>query len=81
MRPRSTLLLMLNLGCTLFRLTVAEALAGVTRNAALALGLADRGALAPGLRCDLSLFRINRPAELCYWLGRNPCIGRVVVGQ
>lgn len=79
--PSPNLLLMLNMGCTLFRLTVAEALAGVTRNAALALGLADRGALAPGLRCDLSLFRISRPAELCYWIGRNPCIGRVVAGQ
>ncbi|WP_203076141.1 imidazolonepropionase [Falsiroseomonas ponticola] len=79
--PSPNLLLMLNLGCTLFRLTVAEALAGVTTHAAAALGLPDRGALAPGLRCDLSLFAINRPAELCYWLGRNPCIGRIVVGQ
>lgn len=79
--PSPNLLLMLNLGCTLFRLTVAEALAGVTTHAAAALGLSDRGALAPGLRCDLALFAINRPAELCYWLGRNPCIGRVVVGQ
>ncbi|MBX9594097.1 MAG: imidazolonepropionase [Roseomonas sp.] len=79
--PSPNLLLMLNLGCTLFRLTVAEALAGITTHAAAALGLKDRGALAPGLRCDLALFAINRPAELCYWLGRNPCIGRVVVGQ
>lgn len=79
--PALSLLLMLNMGCTLFRLTVAEALAGVTRNAAAALGLQDRGALAPGLRCDLALYGISRPAELCYWIGRNPCVGRVVGGQ
>jgi len=79
--PAPSLLLMLNMACTLFRLTVAEALAGVTTHAAAALGMRDRGALAPGLRCDLALFAINRPAELCYWMGRNPCIGRVVVGQ
>lgn len=79
--PALSLLLMLNMGCTLFRLTVAEALAGVTRNAAAALGLADRGALVPGLRCDLAIYGISRPAELCYWIGRNPCIGRVVGGR
>jgi imidazolonepropionase len=68
------------MGCTLFRLTVAEALAGVTRHAAAALGLRDRGTLAPGLRCDLALYAVSRPAELCYWIGRNPCVGRVVAG-
>ncbi|NKC33325.1 imidazolonepropionase [Falsiroseomonas selenitidurans] len=78
--PAPSLLLMLNMGCTLFRLTVAEALAGVTRHAAAALGLSDRGMLAPGLRCDLALYGISRPAELCYWIGRNPCLGRVVAG-
>jgi imidazolonepropionase len=72
---------MLNLGCTLFRLTVTEALLGVTRHAAAALGLADRGVLRPGLRADLSLFRVGHPAELCYWIGGNPCIGRVVAGR
>jgi imidazolonepropionase len=78
--PALSLLLMLNMGCTLFRLTVAEALRGVTVNAAAALGLADRGTLAPGQRCDLALYAISRPAELCYWIGRNPCLGRVVAG-
>ncbi len=78
--PALSLLLMLNLGCTLFRLTVEEALLGVTRHAAAALGLEDRGRLAPGLRCDLALYRIARPAELCYWMGGNPCIGRVIAG-
>jgi imidazolonepropionase len=78
--PALSLLTMLNMGCTLFRLTVAEALTGVTRHAAAALGLHDRGTLAPGLRCDLALYGIGRPAELCYWIGRNPCVGRVVAG-
>ena len=79
--PARSLLLMLNLGCTLFRLTVEEALLGVTRHAAAALGLADRGVLRPGLRCDLASFRIGRPAELCYWIGGNPCRRRVVAGR
>ncbi|MBO1074404.1 imidazolonepropionase [Roseomonas marmotae] len=79
--PARSLLLMLNMGCTLFRLTVEEALLGVTRHAAAALGLRDRGMLRPGLRCDLSLFQIARPAELCYWLGGNPCQGRVLGGR
>jgi imidazolonepropionase len=79
--PARSLLLMLNLGCTLFRLTVEEALLGVTRHAAAALGLADRGVLRTGARCDLALFRIGRPAELCYWLGGNPSLGRVVAGD
>jgi imidazolonepropionase len=79
--PARSLLLMLNLGCTLFRLTVEEALLGVTRHAAAALGLTDRGVLRTGARCDLALFRIGRPAELCYWLGGNPSLGRVVAGD
>jgi imidazolonepropionase len=78
--PALSLLLMLNMGCTLFRLTVAEALRGVTVNAAAALGLTDRGVLAPGQRCDLALYAISRSAELCYWIGRNPCVSRVVAG-
>lgn len=79
--PARSLLLMLNLGCTLFRMTVPEALLGVTRHAAAALGLADRGVLAPGMRADLALYAINRPADLCYWMGSNPCVGRVLAGE
>jgi imidazolonepropionase len=79
--PARSLILMLNLACTLFRMTVAEALLGVTRHAAAALGLDDRGRLAPGLRCDLALFGISRPAELCYWIGGDPCLARVVAGR
>jgi imidazolonepropionase len=74
--PALSLLLMLNLGCTLFRMTPEEALAGVTRVAAKALGLArDRGRLAVGMRADFALWQIDHPAELAYWIGNNPCIG------
>jgi imidazolonepropionase len=79
--PALSLLMMLNMGCTLFRLTVAEALRGVTVNAAAALGMTDRGTLAPGQRCDLAVFAVSRPAELCYWIGRNPCVSRVVAAR
>jgi imidazolonepropionase len=78
--PARSLLLMLSMACALFRLTVEEALLGVTRHAATALGLADRGTLEAGKRCDLATFRIRRPAELCYWLGGNPCTRQVVAG-
>jgi imidazolonepropionase len=70
--PVVSLLAVLNMGCTLFGLTPEEALAGVTRNAAQALGLADRGTLTVGQRADLALWRIQRPAELSYWLGLAP---------
>jgi imidazolonepropionase len=71
--PAVSLLLMLSMACTLFRLTPGEALAGVTRNAARALGLADRGVLAVGHRADFVLWDIDHPAELAYWIGYNPC--------
>jgi imidazolonepropionase len=71
--PVLSLLLMLSMAATLFRLAPEEALAGITRNAARALGLADRGVLAQGLRADLALWDIAEPAELAYWIGRNPC--------
>lgn len=78
--PMPSLLLAANMGCTLFRLTVTEALRGITVNAAAALGLNDRGVLADGLRCDLALYDIGRPAELCYRIGGVSCAGRVVGG-
>jgi imidazolonepropionase len=70
-------LLVLNMACTLFRMTPEEALAGMTRNAARALGLQDRGMLAPGLLADLALWEVDRPAELAYWIGAEP-LRRVV---
>lgn len=79
--PCTSLLLMLNMACTLFRLTPEEALAGVTRHAARALGLQDRGVLAPGLRADFVLWEIGSPAELSYAFGANPCRAVIVQGQ
>ena len=78
--PALSLLLMLNMACTLFRMTPEEAFAGVTVNAARALGLADRGQLAVGLRADLAIFDAEHPRELAYRFGVNPCRGRVVGG-
>ena len=73
--PVPSLLLMLNMGCTLFRLTPEEALAGVTRVAARALRLADdRGTLEVGKRADFVQWDIAQPAELAYWAGFNPCV-------
>ena len=79
--PCTSLLLMLNMACTLFRLTPEEALAGVTRNAARALGLADRGVLAAGLRADFVLWDAHSPAELAYAMGLNPHLATYVEGQ
>ena len=59
----------MSLACTHFRLTPEEALRGATEHAARALGLHDRGVLRVGLRADLALWNVRRPAELCYWLG------------
>ncbi len=70
--PCTSLLLMLNMACTLFRLTPEEALAGVTRNAARALGLADRGMLVAGQRADFVLWDAGHPAQLSYAMGFNP---------
>jgi imidazolonepropionase len=77
--PGLSLLLMLNMACTLFRLTPEEALRGVTVQAARALGLADRGQLAAGQRADFCVWDVEHPRELAYWFGRNPC-RRVFVG-
>ncbi len=72
--PVLSLLLMLNMACTLFRLTPEEALAGVTRNAARALGrAASHGTLEQGKIADLAIWEIGRPAELAYAIGANPC--------
>lgn len=78
--PMTSLLLAMNMGCTLFRLTPEEALRGVTINAARALGLADCGALAAGMRADLAVWDIAHPAELAYRIGFNPLFSRYVGG-
>lgn len=77
--PTLSLLLMLNMACTLFRLTPEEAWRGVTVNAARALGLADRGSLAAGLRADFAVWDAEHPREVAYRFGHNPC-RRVVHG-
>jgi imidazolonepropionase len=71
--PAVSLLLMLNMACTLFRLTPEEALAGVTRNGARALGLQDTiGTLEPGKDADFVVWDVPEPAELAYRIGANP---------
>jgi imidazolonepropionase len=79
--PTTSLVLMLNMACTLFRLTPEEALAGATRHAAHALGLTDRGMLAVGRRADIALWDIAEPAELAYAFGGNVCAGVVRGGE
>ncbi len=77
--PTLSLLLMLNMACTLFRLTPEEAWRGVTVHAAQALGLKDRGTIAAGQRADLAVWDAEHPRELAYRFGHNPC-RRVVFG-
>lgn len=78
--PMASLLLAMNMACTLFRMTPEEALAGVTRNAARALGLDDTGMIAPGLRADLAIWDVEHPAELSYRIGFNPLFKRIFGG-
>ena len=75
-------LLMLNMACTLFRLTPAEALRGMTKHAARALGLsATHGTLEAGKRADFAVWDIEHPNELAYWFGHNPCRHLVIGGK
>lgn len=78
--PLNSLLLTLNMGCTLFRMTPEEALRGVTQNAARALGLTDMGIIAAGMRADLAVWDIKHPAELAYRIGFNPLHSRIFSG-
>ena len=79
--PLTSLLLTMNMSCTLFRMTPEEALAGVTRNAALALRLEGCGTIETGQRADLSIWDVSHPAELAYRIGFNPLYLRVFGGQ
>ncbi|MEP2576716.1 MAG: imidazolonepropionase [Roseibium sp.] len=79
--PLASLLLTMNMGCTLFRMTPEEALAGVTREAARALGLGDRGTLEAGKRADLAIWNVDHPAELSYRIGFNSLEKRIFGGS
>jgi len=79
--PLTSPLLTMNMACTLFRLTPEEALAGFTRNAARALGLADVGTIEPGKRADIAIWDVNEPAELAYRIGFNPLHKRIAGRQ
>ena len=80
--PLTSLLLAMNMAATLFRLSVEECIAGVTREAARALGrLHEVGTLAPGKFCDLAIWNIERPAELVYRMGHNPLHARIWRGH
>lgn len=80
--PLTSLLLAMNMGATLFRMNVAECLAGITREGARALGVLDEiGTLEAGKWCDLAIWDIERPAELVYRIGFNPLQHRVWRGQ
>ena len=78
--PMTSILMAMNMGCTLFRLTPAEALAGVTCHAATALGLTDQGRIAPGMRADLAIWDARDPAELAWRIGFNPLYRRIFGG-
>ncbi|MDH3792944.1 MAG: imidazolonepropionase, partial [Rhodospirillales bacterium] len=80
--PLTSLLTVLNMACTLFRMTPEEALAGVTKNGARALGLAEsHGTLEAGKAADFAIWEIERPAELAYRIGFNPLSGVVKAGR
>ncbi|HYE44241.1 MAG TPA: imidazolonepropionase [Caulobacter sp.] len=80
--PLTSILTALNMSVILFGLTVEEALAGVTREAARAIGKADEmGTLEVGKACNLAIWNATRPVELAYWLGRNPLHSRVFQGE
>jgi len=80
--PLFSPLLTLNMACTLFRLTPEEALAGLTRNAARALGIGDEtGTIEPGKRADLAVWDVQHPAELAYRIGFNPLNKRIIGGK
>ncbi len=80
--PTASLLLMMNMACTLFRLTPEEALAGVTRHAAQALNLQARlGTIEVGKQADLVIWDIQSPAELAYGIGHNPCHSVIKKGE
>jgi imidazolonepropionase len=79
--PMTSLTLAMNMACTFFRMTPEEALMGATAHAARALGLTDRGAIAPGLVADLAVWEAAHPAELSYRIGATPLHTRIIGGR
>ena len=79
--PMASLTLAMNMACTLFRMTPEEALLGTTAHAACALGLVDRGRIAPGLRADLCIWDADHPAELAYRIGATALHTRIFGGR
>ncbi len=79
--PLASLLLAMNMACTLFRMTPEQAFAGTTRNAARALGLSDTGTIEPEMRADLAIWNVDHPAELCYRIGFNALHQRIFAGH
>jgi len=79
--PTTSPLLMINMACTLFRLTPVEAVAGMTREGARALGLADRGVLRTGARADIAIHAIEEPAELAWRVGGRPALAVMAGGR
>ncbi|MCY6382002.1 imidazolonepropionase [Hoeflea prorocentri] len=76
--PLTSLLLAMNMACTLFRMTPQEALAGTTRHAARAQGLNDTGTIEPGKKAELAVWDVAHPAELSYRIGFNPLAMRIM---
>ena len=79
--PSLSLPMMMNMACHLFGLTPEESLAGVTRVAAQALGLSDRGMIEAGKRADMAIWDVRDPAELSYWIGASPPVDVIVGGH
>ena len=79
--PLTSVLLTMNMACTLFRMTPEESLTGITTNAARALGLSDSGKIAAGYRADLCVWDVKHPAELSYKIGYNPLKQRIFGGR
>ncbi|CAM3501868.1 imidazolonepropionase [Thalassospira profundimaris] len=79
--PLASILLTMNMSCTLFRLTPEEALVGATAHAARALGLSDTGRIKVGLRADIAIWNAKHPAELAYRIGFNPLFERIIGGE
>ena len=79
--PMTSLCLAMNMACTLFRMTPLEALQGATTHAARALGLTDRGTIAPGQRADLAIWNATHPSELSYGIGATTLHNRIFGGE